>query len=169
MSEGRIERFWKRPLKDWPVLTLSLVVLAARITLGLVFVVASVHKFMDPQCFAELIKNYDMVPYPLLGPFALLLSWLELWTGLFLIFGFWTRPSTFLIQGMLVVFMIALGYAVARGLDIECGCFTAEGGSTTSWKRLTENIGLLAVGMFPLIFGSGKLGVDALLERSSRD
>lgn len=53
-----------------------------------------------------------------------MLPWIELITGLFLLLGLLVRNSALLLFLMNVVFMLAVGSAMARGLDIECGCFT---------------------------------------------
>jgi uncharacterized membrane protein YphA (DoxX/SURF4 family) len=54
---------------------------------------------------------------------ALVLPWLELFIGVGLLLGLWTRACAGLMAVLMVVFTTAYISARARGLDIACGCF----------------------------------------------
>ena len=103
------------------------VILAFRIVLGIVFLYASFEKIRDPGSFSGNIQNYQMLPYGITNLFSIFLPWVELYVGACLILGVFVDGSALLSVGMLVMFIIALGQALARGLDIECGCFSQEG------------------------------------------
>jgi len=45
----------------------------------------------------------------------------------------------------MALFFLVVGAAVARGLDIECGCFGTADASHVGIAKLLENTGLLAV------------------------
>jgi len=108
-------------------------VLLARLLIGGLFIYASVHKILDPADFAVSIRNYMIVPPAWSNVAAMILPWVELVAGLFLIAGVLTRPSALLTTGMMVVFVGALSYAYFIGLDINCGCF---GSSVASQGRV---------------------------------
>ena len=117
-----------RPLKlrlrrlPWPVLWLI------RFAIGGIFVYASIDKIAHPDAFAQIVFYYRMLPESLLHVFALFLPWLELVTGLALITGIGRRGAALLLGAMLAMFVVALGAAIYRDLDISCGCFsTGEG------------------------------------------
>ena len=95
----------------------------ARIVVGGLFVIAGIMKILDPLHFATEIQDYQMVPVGITNAMAYLLPWLEVFTGVGLIVGFWRGEARFLIFVMLVVFTIAKILAEARGLRISCGCF----------------------------------------------
>jgi 2-iminobutanoate/2-iminopropanoate deaminase len=40
-----------------------------------------------------------------------------------LVVGIWTRASAVVIAALMVVFLAAIGWALAHGYDIRCGCF----------------------------------------------
>lgn len=84
---------------------------------------ASLDKLMNQEAFSRAIYNYKFLPEIFINGLAIVLPYLELFTGLLLILGIFKRGSSLLIAVMLVVFLIALGQAYARGLDIDCGCF----------------------------------------------
>ncbi len=101
-------------------------ILVMRLLLGGIFVWASLYKILDPAVFAGVIANYQLLPDALVNGFAVTLPWLELLLGCFLIFGVWLPGAVVLINLLLLVFLGALLFNVARGLDIHCGCFTSD-------------------------------------------
>lgn len=122
------------------------VIIAARIVLGAVFMYASFDKMANPSLFADIIDNYHVLPYQLVNAMAIFLPWLEFITGLFLITGKWVKGSLLIYTTLLVIFIIALGQALLRGLDISCGCFSVRPSSTSDvWLRIIEDMLLLFV------------------------
>jgi uncharacterized membrane protein YphA (DoxX/SURF4 family) len=143
-------------------------VMLFRLVPAVVFIVASIPKIQDPVGFGLAAHRYGMLPTGSLQAwFALILPVLELWVGLGLLVGFWTRANALLCGGMLVMFIIALTSAVERGLNIDCGCFDPDGASPVGYRRIIEDVILLLLCIPPLIRGSGWLGVDALFRRRS--
>ena len=123
------------------------VILALRIFLGIVFLYASFEKIGDPGNFAGNIQNYQMLPYGITNLFSIFLPWVELYVGACLLLGVFVDGAAFLSTGMMVMFIIALGQAVARGLDIECGCFSQEG-SLVGLNTLLRDLIWLAMALF---------------------
>jgi hypothetical protein len=79
---------------------------------------------MEPRIFAVLIEAYGFVPEGLLIPVAIGLPLLEVIAGFGLLFDI--RGSLAVITGLLVLFMVVLGYGIWMGLDVDCGCFGPE-------------------------------------------
>ncbi len=129
-------------------------VIAARIVLGAIFMYASFDKMANPQAFADIIDNYKMLPVQLVNPLAIFLPWLEFLTGLFLVTGKWVQGSLLIYTTLLVIFIIALGQALVRGLDISCGCFSVNPSTTSEvWLRIIEDLAMLAVCIGLLKYG----------------
>jgi len=144
--------------------------LVFRLVVAAVFIVASLPKIHDPLQFGIAVHRYGMLPNGSIEAwFAVILPVMELWVGLGLLTGFWTRSNALVTAGMLVMFIIALTSAVERGLNIDCGCFDPDGASPVGYRRIIEDIILLLMCIPPLIRGSGWLGVDCLFRRSSPD
>ncbi|MGE4504106.1 MAG: MauE/DoxX family redox-associated membrane protein [Desulfovibrionaceae bacterium] len=120
-----------------------------RTALGLVFVVAGFVKVQDPQAFAQAVENYRILPTALVPGAALGLAWLELACGLALVFGVLTRGAALIIAVLMAVFLAAQGYAVHRGLDIDCGCFGSSSGGVDTLS-LTRDSALLVVALLCL-------------------
>ncbi len=102
------------------------IIIAMRIALGIVFVYASIDKIIHPAAFAEAIFNYQILPDQLINITAVVLPCLELCAGVCLIFGKWIPGSLFIIALLLLIFMSALIFNLARGLNIHCGCFSTS-------------------------------------------
>jgi len=123
------------------------VIFAFRISLGVVFLYASFDKIRDPGNFAGNIQNYQLLPYGITNLFSILLPWVELYVGTCLILGIFVDGAALLSTGMMVMFIIALGQALARGLNIECGCFSQEG-SLVGLNTLLRDLIWLAMALF---------------------
>jgi uncharacterized membrane protein YphA (DoxX/SURF4 family) len=109
---------------------------AVSIALGALFIYASWEKIGAPRDFARIVYHYRLVgPSAALGftpanLLAVVLPWLELACGLLLIAGLWRREAAAITAVLLVVFIFAVSWALAHGIDIKnCGCFsvTSEG------------------------------------------
>lgn len=107
---------------------------AAAIALGAVFLYASLEKIAQPRDFARIVYHYQLIgPSAQLGYvpanlLAVALPWTEAVVGVLLIAGAWRREAAAVAGAMLVTFLVAVGSALARGIDIEnCGCFTVDG------------------------------------------
>lgn len=113
-----------------------------RVFLGLFFIYASMSKIPYPAQFAEAVANYRLVPYWLLNLGAVILPWVELVSGLFLIIGFMSRASVVLIGLMLILFNIMVAINMYWGAPITCGCYDTVG-EPIGWRKLAENSAML--------------------------
>ena len=116
-------------------------VILCRLVLGGVFIYASLDKIANPAEFAKVIGNYHVLPFGLENLLALFLPWLELLTGILLIAGIMVDGATILIISMNIVFIFAISQALARGISIECGCFSVstEGGSNIGFQTILRD------------------------------
>jgi uncharacterized membrane protein YphA (DoxX/SURF4 family) len=115
-----------------------------RLIVGGVFIAAGAVKIMEPAAFATDIANYRMLPHELVDLAAITLPWIELGAGLLLVAGFWKRPSAFLITAMMALFLMAIGQALARGLDVRCGCFGTVEARKVGAVALAQDLALCA-------------------------
>jgi uncharacterized membrane protein YphA (DoxX/SURF4 family) len=141
------------------------VALACRLGVGGVFLLACWDKLLHPQAFAETIHNYRMVPWALLHPWAHLLPVLEAVVGLALVLGVARRGAALVASGLTLVFIVAIASALARGLDISCGCFHTDGGHGVGLDLLVRDIALLAACLPPLLVRDAGPALDRLWRR----
>ena len=160
MAEGQtgfLRRKWQQD---------GLFALCARMILGAIFIYASIDKIHYPAAFAEAVYNYQILPDALINLTAIILPWLELFVGITIIAGFWTRESAFLILGMMVLFAVALAYALAQGHEMTCGCFASqEAVDQIGVHTLVRDIVWITLAAYVFLFDDGRYGVDGLLRR----
>jgi len=125
-----------------------LVRVIARIALGGLFVFAGVAKAYDPGEFATEIQKYNLLPWVPGVALALYLPWLEILAGLLLALKIFERGALIVLTVLLVIFTLALGSAMVRGLDIDCGCFGKAFTSTGTTFPLVRNLVLLILAGF---------------------
>jgi uncharacterized membrane protein YphA (DoxX/SURF4 family) len=113
---------------------------ACRIAIGLVFVASGLAKIGDPAAFATQVHNYRLIPVPIEHLLAMTLPWVELLAGLSLVLGLRARAGAWLTAALMVVFTAAVGQAMARGLDFECGCFGTADLTRVGAQKLLENL-----------------------------
>ena len=94
-----------------------------RVVLAGIFFYAGWGKVLDPTLFAIKIRNYDLLPDPWVALVAITLPWLEILCAICLVSRRWERGALMWVIGMLLVFLFGMASAIARGLNIDCGCF----------------------------------------------
>lgn len=110
----------------------SFVHYGARLTLGIIFIYASYDKILHPEIFAQIVHNYQILPNELINITAVFLPWLEFVTGVVLITGLWLPGAVVITNILLLSYLGALLFNMARGLDINCGCFSSTFEESTS-------------------------------------
>ena len=75
--------------------------------------------------FVYAIQSYDLIHDPdLQESIALLFPWLELFAGVFLLLGLWTKAALIGTGAMACGFIIFVGQGITRKLPlVDCGCF----------------------------------------------
>jgi uncharacterized membrane protein YphA (DoxX/SURF4 family) len=130
--------------------TMRIALLAARLAMAGIFIYASIDKIAHPAAFAKDVYNYQVLPDGLINLTALILPWLELFLGICLLAGVWLPGAVITINGLLTVFLATLIFNLARGLDINCGCFSTgsdEPAMSSGWYLLRDTF-FLALGIF---------------------
>ena len=120
--------------------------LLTRLFVGGIFIYASLDKISHPSEFARIVYNYHLAPGNLVNLVAIILPWLELICGISVILGLYKEGGIAIISLLTVVFIIAIGINVIRGVDLECGCFTVSSKARgNALSLLYRDIGLLAI------------------------
>ncbi len=134
-----------------------------RMILGVVFCYAAIDKIVHIDLFARAIYYYHILPGSLVNILAIFMPMVEMFAGICLIIGVWPRGAVTLINAMLVMFLIALTVVYARGVDINCGCFSlssrAKGSAVT---LIWRDILLLLMGLQIFFFGKDFLSIHKL-------
>lgn len=114
-----------------------------RIWLSGVFLLSGLLKALAPDRFLLDLKSFEMLPHQAAYATALVLPWLEIVAAI----GLWWRPlargSALILLLLALAFILALGGAAIRGLDLECGCFGDWFLFPNLWMHLLFNASLV--------------------------
>jgi putative oxidoreductase len=121
----------------------------SRLALAGVFIYAGVVKGTDPVAFAGQVANYQILPYAWNYLVAATLPYLELLCGMLLLLNKRVRPAVLVLFMLNLIFMLALGSLLMRGIDIDCGCFKPGAATHTSpLAALLRDAGLMLLLIF---------------------
>ena len=138
--------------------------LLARLVLGGVLLVAGYLKAFSPDKSMMAVRAYELLPIWLANVLGVVLPWLEIGAGLLLIIGVGIRYAAAFGAGLMVVFIIAIAQAWARGLSIDCGCFGGGGTIDPSQTKYLEEIlrdtGLALLGIYLLRYPLTKFALE---------
>lgn len=116
-----------------------------QLAIGFIFAWAGLAKIGDLGAFALQVHNFRLLPVPVEHLAAMTMPWIEVFAGLALVLGIHARAGGFVTAGMMAVFTLAVLAALARGLDIECGCFGTADASRVGLVKVLQNLGMLAL------------------------
>jgi len=135
-----------------------------RMTLGAVFSFSAWTKIMAPQALADAIVGFDIIPESIALKMAIMLIWLELICGTFMLFGLWARATVIVITGMLTLFQVGLISVVVRGIEVSCGCFGQFSEMQVGWGTIIRNFVQLVFCALLLYYGSWKYSLDLVVK-----
>ena len=138
--------------------------LLARLVLGGVLIAAGALKAGNPAHAAMAVRAYQVLPVTLANILGYALPWVEMGAGLALVIGVAVKATAIIGGGLMVVFIVAIAQAWARGLSIDCGCFGGGGavapGHTAYAQEILRDTGLTALAVYLFRFPHGKFGLD---------
>lgn len=138
--------------------------LVARLILGGVLFLAGYLKVDEPDKSQMAVRAYEMLPISVANLLGLVLPFVEVAIGALLILGSLTRFMAALGGFTMVIFIIAIAQAWARGLNIDCGCFggggAVEPGQTKYLQEILRDIGLVFLAAYLIRYPSTKFSLD---------
>ncbi len=130
------------------------VLVVPRMLIGAVFVYAGGTKLIDPGQFADNIASFQILPDSTINVLATGLPPTEILAGLMMALGWRHLTANLTVLILTAVFAVALAQGLARGLQIDCGCFGSGNPSPTStWISLGRDILLFAASLWIYLAG----------------
>lgn len=143
--------------------------LLLRLTLGGLFLWSGADKLRDLAAFREAVEDYQLLPSALASSWAFVLPFLELALSALLVVGLFTRVSAALVALLLVVFMVAIGINMYRGVEIECGCAgLAAASHLIGWDSLLQDFLMLVAALALSVARDGFLSLDSWWRRRAQ-
>jgi uncharacterized membrane protein YphA (DoxX/SURF4 family) len=137
-----------------------------RLILSYIFISASIGKILNPEDFSGAIQNYRILPEILTNIPAIILPWVELYCGVFILLGIFPRASSASLVFLTFIFIIAISSAMIRGLDISCGCFDpSDETDKIGISKIIEDIVYLMLALYCYMFPPVKLTVVRLFKK----
>jgi uncharacterized membrane protein YphA (DoxX/SURF4 family) len=127
----------RRDTAVWPWIST-----AARLGLAAVFLIAGGLKVGDLAASGRAVNAYDLMSYDTAKIVGAVQPFLEIALGLLLLIGLATRLSAAIGGLLLLIFIGGIVSAWARGLQIDCGCFS-EGGALTGGRTAEYGLEIL--------------------------
>ena len=94
-----------------------------RFGMAAVWIIAGIQKLDARMEMTQAIEAYGIFTPEWSGYLAYLIGPLELMGGVLLLLGLFLREASAVAAVVLVLFMVGISQAWARGLVIDCGCF----------------------------------------------
>ncbi|HEY5743064.1 MAG TPA: MauE/DoxX family redox-associated membrane protein [Terrimicrobiaceae bacterium] len=131
--------------------------LAIRWVLGTIFLYSGVIKASSSARFAIALAPFTLIPENWIQPLSMALPLCEVVAGVLLVLPPTRRLGGWLILGLCLVFILALGWALANGIIVSCSCFGEEDQPSVSKMILALIRDIILAG----------LAIIVLLERPS--
>ena len=132
-----------------------------------VLIAAGALKVGHPVTSKMAVQAYQIFPYELAGWIGLALPFAEIVLGTLLVLGLFTRVSAALATGLMILFVLGIASAWARGLNIDCGCFGGGGqigaGQTAYPQEIARDLALVACGALLIRHPRTALALDSRL------
>jgi uncharacterized membrane protein YphA (DoxX/SURF4 family) len=155
------KRFDRTPPGQWVALVL-------RLGLAAVWLVAGFAKITDLSGSVRSVYAFKILPYGLSQVVGAAQPMLEILLGLLLVVGLAVRLVAAISSVLLVVYIGGIISVWARGLRIDCGCFSSGGalaaGQTPSygWDILRDT-GLLVLALLIVFWPRSRFSIDSRL------
>jgi uncharacterized membrane protein YphA (DoxX/SURF4 family) len=173
---GHLQNSWHLPLFlsspigelfPWLLLGTGLMVLTrfqrpetARMFCGLILACASLDKIGDPSQFSHSVENYKLLP-PMLVPLAaVVIPWLEFFTGLCLVIGYQQRGAALIFCTLMGVYGFSLGWDLVQNVDLNCSCFSMDCKEKMSWWTVVRDMFFLRTGLIVLMIQNTRSLLD---------
>jgi len=138
--------------------------LFARLILGGVLFIAGYLKVSAPDKSQMAVRAYEMLPISVANALGLILPFAEVAIGSLLVLGALIKHMAALGGFTMIIFIVAISQAWARGLNIDCGCFGGGGavapGETKYLQEILRDTGLALLAGYLIRYPVTKFAVD---------
>lgn len=148
------------------------ILIAARLVLGLVLLVAGSSKLLALDRFNRVVRSYALLPELAIAPITLALPVAELLLAVALLGGWSSRLAATCAVVLLVLFATAIAANVLRRNTIDCGCGGWQGPTTVGWPLVARNVILISAAVavaaqppqsIPALLAQGRMAAEDIV------
>ncbi len=148
--------------------------LVVRLGLAAVFIVAGALKVTDLAASGRAVVAYELMPTDLAMIVGAIQPFFELVLGGLLLIGLATRVVAMISALTMVAFISGIVSAWARGLNIDCGCFSKGGhlppGVTPNYlPEILRDMAFLAMAIFLILYPVSRFSLDGWINKPEGD
>jgi uncharacterized membrane protein YphA (DoxX/SURF4 family) len=138
--------------------------LLGRLILGGVLLAAGLLKYQHLDKSQMAVRAYELLPISVANFLGIALPFLEIAVGVLLVLGAATRIAAAVGGSLMVIFIVGISQAWARGLSIDCGCFGGGGqvapGATNYLPEILRDSALALIAIYLFRYPRSKFGLD---------
>ena len=138
--------------------------LLARLVLGGVLFAAGFLKYEHLDKSQMAVRAYELLPISIANFLGITLPFLEIGVGILLILGAAIKISSVIGGSLMLIFIIGISQAWARGLSIDCGCFGGGGqvapGTASYLPEILRDAALAAIAIYLFRYPQSKFALD---------
>ena len=138
--------------------------LLGRLILGGVLFAAGFLKYEHLDKSRMAVRAYEILPISVANFLGISLPFLEIAIGILLILGAAIRIASVIGGALMVMFIIGISQAWARGLSIDCGCFGGGGqvapGTASYLPEILRDAALAAIAIYLFRYPRSKFALD---------
>jgi putative oxidoreductase len=142
-----------------------------RLVLGGIFVISGLAKIADPVRTLLTFREFQLFPGSLEVFLAVYIPWLEFILGLSTVLGILHRSSAILLAGLNLLFILAIGSLLVRGIKVDCGCFGLIADllplpDQADWKAIGRNLIFMGIALFIARAETSPFSLENYLKKS---
>ena len=133
--------------------------------------VSGLAKIADPVRTLLTFREFQLLPGSMEVFLAVYIPWLEFILGLSTLLGILHRASALLIAGLNIIFIMAIGSLLVRGIKVDCGCFGLMADllhlpDLADWKAIVRNLIFMGMALFIFRSQSSPFSLENYLNQS---
>ncbi len=144
----------------------ELAVTIVRGALGVLLIATGALKIGHANDLAAAIAGFRLLSPDIVAPLALVLPFVEVLLGVYLLFGLFTRVAAYVASGAFVLYALAIASAVVRHIPANCGCFGPNDRAVADWPHVAFDVILAGVALGVALGAPGAFALDRRITRS---
>ncbi len=138
-----------------------------RVVCGLLLFYSTHDKLVNPSAFIQEVAAYHTLTPQLVPLAAIVIPWLEFFSGAALVLGIGWRGAAVIFCGLMAVYSISISWVFARGLEIGCGCGLGDPNEKATWLTVLRDLLFLGMGLAVLFARNTFVQLDKVFKKQT--